>query len=171
MAKAIFLTGAPGSGKTTAIQRVTARLNRKANGFITQELREAGKRKGFKIITLEGDEGVLAHVERRGFPRIGRYGVNLDAIDTLGVKSLRRALEMGTLAVVDEIGPMEILSENFCQVVLELLHGDVEVLGTIVKRSRPFTDKVKSFPNVTVLEIQPGNRDRMVEQLLKYLES
>jgi nucleoside-triphosphatase len=171
MTKKIFLTGLPGSGKTTAIQSVIARLNRKANGFITQELRDAGKRKGFKIITLEGEEEILAHVDRGGVPRIGKYGVNLEAIDTLGVKSLRRALEAGTLAVVDEIGPMEILSEKFCQVVLELLQGDVEVLGTIVKRSRPFTDKIKSFPNVTVLEIHPGNRDRVVEQVLEYLES
>jgi nucleoside-triphosphatase len=167
MGKVIFLTGAPGSGKTTAIQKVLSRLTCKVNGFITQELREGGRRKGFKIITMDGVEGILAHVELRGVPRIGKYGVNMDAIETIGVNSLKRALEKGTLAVVDEVGPMEILSEGFRKVLLELLNRDIEILGTIVKRTLPFTDKIKAFQNVTVLEIHPSNRDRMVEHLVE----
>jgi nucleoside-triphosphatase len=171
MGRAIFLTGSPGSGKTTAIQKVLSHLNYEANGFITRELREGGKRKGFKIITMDGAEGVLAHVDLRGVPRIGKYGVNLDAMESLGVNSLRRAMEMGTLGIVDEIGPMEILSESFRQALMELLEGDVEVLGTIVKRSLPFTDRIKTLPNVTVMEIHQGNRDWMVGHLLELLES
>jgi nucleoside-triphosphatase len=170
MGRAIFLTGSPGSGKTTVIQKVLTQLPREASGFITQEIREGGKRKGFKIVTLDGDEGILAHIDRCGSPRIGKYGVNPEALETLGVNSLRRAREMGTLAVVDEIGPMEILSENFRRILIELLNGDVEILGTIVKRSLPYTDKIKAFPNVTILEIHRGNRNGMVDYLLELLE-
>ncbi len=171
MGRAIFLTGSPGSGKTTVIQKVLSRLTHEASGFITQELREGGVRKGFKMITMDGAEGTLAHVDLRGVPRIGKYGVDLDTMETLGVNSLRRAMERGTLAVVDEIGPMEILSETFRQVVLELLYGDVDVLGTIVKRKMPFTDRIKAFPNVKIIEIHQRNRDKMVDYLLELLES
>jgi nucleoside-triphosphatase len=171
MGKAIFLTGSPGSGKTTAIQKVLSRLPRNANGFITKEIREGGKRKGFKIITMDGAEDILAHIELRDVPRIGKYGVNLDAMETLGVNSLQCAMEKRTLAVVDEVGPMEILSQSFRKVLLELLNREVETLGTIVKRSRPFTDKIKALPNVIVLEIHPGNRDRMVEHLVELFEN
>ena len=170
MGKAIFLTGSPGSGKTTAIQKVLSRLTCNVNGFITQEIREGGQRRGFKIISMDGVEGVLANVELRGVPRIGKYGVNLDAMETIGVNSLQRALENGTLAVVDEVGPMEILSEGFREILLELLNRDVDILGTIVKRKIPFTDKIKAYPNVTVLEIHPGNRDRAVEYLVELFE-
>jgi nucleoside-triphosphatase len=170
MGEAIFLTGSPGSGKTTTIQKVLSRLTCNVNGFITQEIREGGRRKGFKIISMDGVEGTLAHVEIRGVPRIGKYGVNLDAMETIGVNSLKRAMENRTLAVVDEVGPMEILSESFRVILLELLNQDVEILGTIVKRKLPFTEKIKALQNVTVLEIHPGNRDRMVGHLVERFE-
>jgi nucleoside-triphosphatase len=169
MGNAIFLTGPPGCGKTTVIRNVLARLERKANGFITQEIREGGTRKGFKITTLDGDEGILAHIDLKSSPHIGKYGVDLEALEALGVRSLRRALERGTLAVVDEIGPMEILSKSFRRVLSELLDGDSEILGTIVKRSLPFTDAIKARSSVEVLEIHPGNREWMVSHLLALL--
>ena len=123
------------------------------------------------MITMDGREGILAHIKLRGVPRIGKYGVDLDALEELGVNSLRYALETRTLAIVDEIGPMEILSESFRQVLMDLLDGDVDVLGTIVKRSLPFTDRIKALPNVVLLEIQPGNHDRMVATILKLLQN
>jgi nucleoside-triphosphatase len=43
----------------------------------------------------------------------GRYRVNLDAIDTVGVPALLDALDQSQVVVVDEIGPMEILSPRF----------------------------------------------------------
>ena len=117
MGKAIFLTGVPGCGKTTVIQEVLTLVPRRAGGFITQEIREEGRRKGFKIITLDGREAIMAHVDIRGTPRIGKYGVDLRAIKEVAVESLRCALDEGSLTVIDEIGPMEILSERFRQIV------------------------------------------------------
>ena len=171
MGKVIFLTGVPGCGKTTTIQKVLTLIPRKASGFITQEIREEGRRKGFKITTLDGREAIMAHVDIRGKPRIGKYGVDLRAIDEVAVKSLRCALDEGNLTVIDEIGPMEILSERFCQIVIEILNRDIVVLGTIVKRSLPFTDRIKALPNVILLEITKENRDSIVERLHELLTS
>ncbi|HLE80863.1 MAG TPA: nucleoside-triphosphatase, partial [Dehalococcoidia bacterium] len=39
---ALLLTGRPGTGKTTIIRKVLARLPRQAGGFYTEEVREAG---------------------------------------------------------------------------------------------------------------------------------
>lgn len=171
MGKAIFLTGVPGSGKTTVIQKALDLVPRKAGGFITQEIREEGRRKGFKIITVDGREAILAHVDIRGKPRIGKYGVDLKAIEGVAVKSLRDAMDEGSLTIIDEIGPMEILSEGFRQVVIEILNRELDVLGTIVKRSLPFTDKIKALPGVILLEITKENRDLIVGQLLQLLKS
>ncbi|MFQ6001621.1 MAG: nucleoside-triphosphatase, partial [Anaerolineae bacterium] len=72
----ILLAGRPGVGKTTVIKQVVEMLGGEAGGFYTEEIRQGGRRLGFKIITLEGEEGVLAHVDIKGAPRVSKYGVN-----------------------------------------------------------------------------------------------
>jgi nucleoside-triphosphatase len=170
MGTMVLLTGKPGSGKTTAIRRIISRLSREVSGFVTEEIREGGRRQGFKIITMDGHEGTLAHVDIRGAPRIGKYGVDLTAIEELVVKSLRSGLKDASLLIIDEIGPMEILSDPFRQVVMEVLRSDKDVLGTIVSRKLPFTERIKSYPNVTLLEIHMGNRDVLPEKIVQFFD-
>jgi nucleoside-triphosphatase len=165
VSKVILLTGPPGCGKTTAIKLFLSTSPRQAGGFFSQEIREAGRRVGFKIVTLDGEESVLAHVDFKGQPRVGKYGVNLEAIDEVAVVSLERAKEHSSIIIIDEIGPMEILSQNFCHVVTGLLKAEVDILGSIVKRKLPFTDLVKTHAKVTVLEIHQGNRNQIVAQI------
>jgi len=77
MARAVLLTGPPRSGKTTVVRAVAARLGPRAGGFYTEEVRAAGQRTGFRIVTLDGHEALLASVRLPGPPRVGRYGAVL----------------------------------------------------------------------------------------------
>jgi nucleoside-triphosphatase len=71
----VLVTGNPGVGKTTLIQEVCSRLRAVAmSGFYTLEVREGARRVGFKIVTLDGCEALLAHVDLAGPHRVGRYG-------------------------------------------------------------------------------------------------
>jgi nucleoside-triphosphatase len=170
MGRAVLLTGHPGSGKTTAIQKVVAKLSWEAGGFYTQEIRESGRRLGFKIITLDGKEAVLAHVDVPGQPRVSKYGVDINALDRIGVESIGEAVEGKSLVVVDEIGPMEMLSDRFRQAVLEALESDVPLLGSVVQRSTPFTDTIKARPDVQVVELRRDNRNIIVGRLVKMIK-
>lgn len=161
----ILLTGAPGSGKTTVIRRAIEGLDGVGGGFFTQEIRIDGDRRGFKMLTLDGDEGILAHVDIEGPPRVSRYGVDVAALEAVGVASIRRALTGTGLIVIDELGPMEFFSAAFKQAVLDALDSDQRVLGTIVQRSTPFGDQIKARPDVTVIDVHPSNRDTLADEL------
>jgi nucleoside-triphosphatase len=169
--KVILLTGRPGSGKTTAIRKIVSQLTREVGGFYTEEIREKGRRVGFRILTMDAREGVMAHVDIQSPDRIGKYGVDLTVIDTLAVESLQRAISEKSLIIIDEIGPMELLSSKFKGEVLDVINGDSDVLGTIAKRKSEFINQIRRLPNVTILEIFPGNREQIVEDVVSRLEN
>ena len=171
MGKTILLTGRPGCGKTTLIRRVVEQLDVPAGGFYTGEIRERGTRKGFEIVTLDGQRGILAHVDIRSAKRIGKYGVDVATLDALGVDAIQRAIDAQGIVVIDEIGPMEILSRRFREAVLDALESEAAVLGTIVSRSTPFTDSIKAMPQVRLIEVRPDNRDALVSHILDRLQA
>jgi nucleoside-triphosphatase len=78
----LLLTGAPGIGKTTIIKKVAERFKgKRLSGFYTEEIREHGERRGFRLVIFDGQERVIAHVD---FPRahcVGKYGVDVAALD------------------------------------------------------------------------------------------
>jgi len=165
MKRKVLLTGRAGCGKTTLIKRVVNDLARPAGGFYTEEIRDRGERVGFKIVTLKGKAAVFAHVAFKTPERLGKYGLDLSALETVGAGALRTALRARELVVIDEIGPMEIRSRIFCDAVNEALDNGVPILGTITARSFPFTDKIKKRPDVTVIEVHLNNREQLVSKL------
>jgi len=161
----ILLTGRPDCGKTTLIKRVVKEVTLPAGGFYTEEIRERGGRIGFKIITLEGEEAVFARVDFKTPERLGKYGLDLSALETMAVAALRTAARARQLVVIDEIGPMEIRSAIFRDAVNEVLESGAPVLATITARSFPFTDAIKKRPDMTMIEVRPNNRDQLITEL------
>ncbi len=170
MKRVFLLTGSPGSGKTTAIQKIISRLSCEAGGFYTEEIREGSRRTGFALITMDGRSAVLAHVRIRGSPRIGKYGVDLSVMDGIAVDCLTRAMADKDIVVIDEIGPMELLSKSFREAVMQVLESDVLVLGSIAKRRTDFTDAIKRHPNVRVIEIDRRNREQILVDILEWIQ-
>lgn len=161
----ILLTGPPGCGKTTLIKRVVNEVALPAGGFYTEEIREPGGRVGFKIVTLDGQEAVFAHADFKTPKRVGKYGLDLSALETVGIDALRTAVRAQRLVVIDEIGPMEIRSALFRDVVNEVFDSGLPVLATISARSLPFTDAIKERRDVTMTEVHSKNREQLVSQL------
>jgi len=105
----ILLQGYPGVGKTTVVKKIVAGVE-SAGGFYTEEIREGSTRRGFKIITLEGNQGILAYEGRPSPYRVGKYGVNIEVLESVGVESISDSLEdMGKrLIIIDEIGKIPV---------------------------------------------------------------
>jgi len=161
----VLLTGRPGCGKTTLVKRVVKNLPRRFGGFYTEEIRHYRTRVGFKIVALEGGEAVFAHVDFTTPERVGKYGLDLSALEAIGVNAIREAVQAPRPIAIDEIGPMEIRSLVFREAVNEALDSESPVLATIFFRPLPFTDAIKSRPDVALIEVRPNNRERLVSEL------
>jgi len=172
MGRTLLLTGRPGIGKTTVIKAVVGWLGERAGGFYTEEIREQGRRKGFRLVTLDGQAAVMAHVDLRGKgrPRVSRYGVDVGAIERVGVSALQRAMAEEQILVVDEIGKMELFCKPFKEAVLQAVHGRHATLATATSRPNPWVDSLKAMPQVTTWEVTTGNRDEMAERVLQWIE-
>lgn len=170
MGRTILLTGRPGVGKTTVIKEIAERLGDSAGGFYTAEIRKGGRRQGFRIVTLAGDEGILSHVDLKGPPRVSSYGVNLMDLEGIGVAAMTQAADRGQCVVVDEIGKMELFSQRFREIVLGAIEGDATVVGTVMKAPDPWVDQLKALPQVTILEVTEYNRGYLAEHVLSLLE-
>lgn len=167
----ILIQGAPGVGKTTLVERLVTRLykEKRLGGFFTREIREGGDRKGFRIITLDKREGVLAHVSFSGGLKVGKYAVDVEALERVGVASVERAIKEDEVVVIDEIGKMELMSGRFRDVVDIALGGENALVATVPAEGTPYVDEVKRRPDVCLLSLTRENRDELLEEIAKLL--
>ena len=167
--KNILITGRPGIGKTTIIEKVLSGLKGiKMQGFFTREIKEGGARTGFKIITLEGEEGLLAHVNIKSRYQVSKYKVNIKDIERLIILSLIPN-KSSQLIVFDEIGRMELFVPQFKDVLLQILDSEKPVFGTIQQKAEPFVDMVKNRGDVKLFKVDLENRDILPQRILQLL--
>jgi len=168
--KNIFLCGKPGCGKTTLIIEIIKELNLNAGGFYTSEIREKGIRKGFRITTLDGKEGILAHLNVKSPYRLGKYKVNIKDLEEIGVASILEAMKENKVIITNEIGKMEMMSEKFKKAVLAALDSKNKVSGTIMLKPNPFCDKIKKRENTKIFYLTSENREKIKKEIMDLLQ-
>ena len=171
MRTACLLTGGPGVGKTTIIKQALDRTLIKAGGFFTEEIRESGARRGFRLVTLDGESAILAHTGIKSPYRVSRYGVDIEGLERVGVAALREATRERDVVVIDEIGKMELFSPDFGEAVLESVNSGKRVLGTIMLSPHYWADQIRQNPNVFIIMVTRMNHREVLEQVVQWLES
>jgi len=131
----IFLTGMPGSGKSTVLMKVIERLRAeglRVGGIITPEVRKEGRRTAFKVVDLSsGEEGTLASIEQPIGPRVGKYRVNIPDFERVALPALDFALKECDVVCIDELGRMEFFSSRFKEKISEILRSEKSILATV----------------------------------------
>ncbi|MGD9000692.1 MAG: NTPase [Granulosicoccaceae bacterium] len=167
----LLLTGTPGIGKTTLVRKVaTAMQQYNIAGFYTEEIREGGQRRGFRLVTFSGEQGIIAHVSFDHRYQVGKYCVDVAAIDrfadaTLGI------VEDIDVYFIDEIGKMECLSQHFVSHIQALLGSEKTVLATVGKKGGGLIETVKDWPGSELWEITHTNRDALLPRVVSWLNS
>ncbi|MEW6455166.1 MAG: NTPase [Acidobacteriota bacterium] len=169
MKKHILITGNPRVGKTTLLKKLIENVE-SAGGFYTQEIRKGGERVGFEIITLDGKKGILARKGLKSSHTLGKYGINVEDLEEIGVRSLKDAIENKGIIVIDEIGKMELFSDEFRKIAIKALNSDKRVVGVIHRKSIPFLNEIKQRKDVEMYELTLENRNYLETKLKKELE-
>jgi len=173
----IALTGPPGCGKTTTMKRLADLLKNAGigvGGIVTTEIRGpggGGDRRGFMLIDLaSGESTTLVEVGAAG-PRVGKYCVNIEGIERLGVSAIMKALRGEEVVIIDEVGPMELMSKRFQESVYEVLEeARIVVLTVHHSAKHPVIDRVKAAATHRLV-VSRGGADEVARKIFNLISS
>jgi nucleoside-triphosphatase len=163
----ILITGAPGCGKTTLFKRLAKELGHfQPVGFYTQEIREKGVRRGFALTSLDGQKGLLAHVDLPTDFRVGRYGVDVAGFEAF-IRRIPFSGKAAELLMIDEIGKMECFSREFQRLILDTLDSEKTFIATIALKGTGLAAKIKNRDDIHLFEIPRQNQDTIISQIIR----
>lgn len=166
----LLLTGKPGIGKTTLICKIAERAQHyRIKGFYTREIREHGRRQGFRLLTFDHEQAVIAHVNFDQRYRVGKYGVDVACIDHFADSALGIVDDVD-LYLIDEIGKMECLSKRFVNRIQQLLHTGKPLIATVALKGGGLIDTVKHWPQSELWEVTFANRDLLPDKAMQWLQ-
>ncbi|MFH1101515.1 MAG: NTPase [Methanobacteriota archaeon] len=172
----IGITGMPSVGKTKTLLKIIEKIEKtgyKIEGMITEPVFEHKKRVGFYVMDwMTKEKEVFAHINFDVKDKIGKYGVNIGALEKVGIPAIEKAISDETIniIIIDEIGKMEMLSEKFCEVVIDALDSDKPLLVTLHKKSRsPLLQDVRRRDDIRILEVTTVNRNLLPYKIEKIL--
>jgi len=92
----IGITGMPSVGKTDTLLKIIKSLEEHGyvvEGMITEPIIEKKKRVGFYVTDWQTKERkVFAHIDFEHKEKVGKYGVDKNALETVGVPAIEKAI-------------------------------------------------------------------------------
>jgi len=172
MKKNILITGIPRSGKSTLLKKIIKSCVNKV-GFITNEVRENGERTGFQVETHAGENAMLASVIFQSAYKVSKYFVDVVSLNSIILKV--KDFNKDDLLYLDEIGEMELFSEEFKDLVRKYLDSENICIATISKvYSNGFIEEIKDREDIEIIEITRENhpeKQKLIESMIDQLNN
>jgi nucleoside-triphosphatase len=98
-------------------------------------------------------------------PRVGRYRVNLTDLARIGAAGLSAAAQTSEMIVVDEVGPMELVSPEFRRAVKACIESGKPIIAVVHERlDDDLLNELRAKASATfTLSIE--NRDSVADEL------
>jgi nucleoside-triphosphatase len=144
--------------------------------MLSQEAREGNSRVGFEILDLSsGNRGWLSHISQKKGPRVGKYRVNIEGLESIGSKAILEAIKSTDVVAIDEIGPMELFSSAFRDTVRQALASNKLVLVVVHwKDQNQLALEVKERKDAEIYIVSEENREQLpnvvTSKALQFLE-
>jgi nucleoside-triphosphatase THEP1 len=170
----VLITGEIGSGKTTLISAISARL--KASGLITggilaTAVYENETKTGYKIHDVATDKEMqLSHInDTAGLARVGRYFFIPEAIefgrDALSAERNRNS----QIVLIDEIGAWELQGQGWAGSLNELIiNCNMPLIITVRKSFLELVIENWMFQNPLVIEAKDAKVDSVMAEIERF---
>lgn len=177
MRNIFLITGEPRVGKSTLVKNLISRFNQEYfYGLITEEVTENSQRIGFTTVLLSRYAKQIAS-KHWAENKMGNYGVDIAAIDQMAQDLLHMESVFGKhILIIDEIGPMQVLSDEYRKIVEALLESSSAlIIGTIYKGTdNKIIDAVKDKYSDCIHLLTCDNREQievfLTAEIEKYLK-
>jgi nucleoside-triphosphatase len=172
----LLLTGRPGVGKTSVMSRFVELMKNAGyavGGMVSREVRQGSNRVGFEIVDLaSGKKGWLARVSQKSGTRVGKYWVNIQNLEAIGVEAILDAVKNSDVIAIDEIGPMELKSQKFKDAVSRAAEGSKLVIAVVHWKAGDVTiDSIKARDDVKLYDVTAENRGTVHLTMCKEAEA
>lgn len=165
-----LIIGGQGVGKSTLIRRVVSELGVPVWGFETKkENPTVDGSQGCPVYIYEAGRYVRSEKNLVGYCDQKVFGINKDAFDRFA-KKLQLPVPDGHIIVMDELGIMETVSNDFCDAVLSLLNGDIPIIAAVKNKDRPYLEAVRNHSNSRCFYLTEENRETVYQQVLEQLK-
>ncbi len=156
--------------KGRLITRLVANYSYWLGGFFTQEIRSGQAREGFMLKTPGGRSEIMASTAIMSPVSFNKYGVSMPVLDGLAARSLADARKEGKIALIDELGPLTLVSEKLAAAALETLASDTPCLATFRKNAKRFEDSFIKMNNTQVLDLDAADLSAVLARLDGWME-
>lgn len=165
-----FLYGRSGAGKSSVIKGVLKELDLAPSGFLTVFGPQERLSRSLHIISAAGSDALTdANRVARCFTG-GSWESFGSVFDSVGVGLLTFSARP-QIVVMDEIGFMEAGALLFQQRVLDILDGDLDVLGAIKSAPDEFMQKIYCYPAVRLFEVTEESRNGVFRNITEMYKS
>lgn len=136
-------------------------------GFYTEEIRKNDDRVGFRIKTISGKIAILSHINIESNYKISKYVVDIESFENLCLKELKIAIKGDNIKyiIIDEIGPMQLFSETYKKMLLDLLNCNKPIIETVFMNPQEWLDEFKK--NIKLIDITFDNIDKLPLEIVE----